>query len=61
MTIAYDPARGVSMRVNDHLVASTPGHALIDALLQAWAEDEPASAKLERLVRTHRCAGAAGL
>ncbi|MBI2206511.1 MAG: chalcone isomerase family protein [Candidatus Rokubacteria bacterium] len=55
--IAYERDRGLSMLVNGAVVATASGHALVDALLEVWAEREPARPKLDRLIRTHPCSG----
>ena len=53
--IRYDPRSGVTIRVNRTVVARLSGHRAVDAVLQAWAEDEPVTVKLERLARDHPC------
>ncbi|HEX7052549.1 MAG TPA: chalcone isomerase family protein [Burkholderiales bacterium] len=53
--IAYAPGPGVSVRVNDRLIASSPSHGLVDALLQAWAQDEPVPERVSRIVARHPC------
>lgn len=55
VVLAYDPGVGVSMRVNGRIVARTPGHDAIDALLGAWAEEDPISLKLQRLKLENPC------
>ncbi|HET7197303.1 MAG TPA: chalcone isomerase family protein [Burkholderiales bacterium] len=55
VTIAYAPGPGVSLRVNGRLVAAAPTHRLVDALLHTWAEDEPVSERVSRVVARHPC------
>ncbi len=43
------------MAVNGHVVAEVPGHGLISAMLQAWADEDPISGKLHRLLLQHPC------
>lgn len=56
VVVSYVPREGLSVRINDHLVAKEPGHAAIDALLQAWADDAPLAKKVAGTLRRHRCA-----
>lgn len=53
--ISYRPDSGVEVAVNGTAVASTGGHALIDALLKAWADDEPLPKKLDAVMARNRC------
>ena len=55
VTFAYLPDNGVSMSVNGKQIVQTPGHALIDSILDAWAEKDPVSGKLHRLTLNHPC------
>lgn len=55
MTIVYVPAKGVTIRVNGKMVTQVAQHTVIDAILAAWAQDEPLSDKLHRLAREHPC------
>jgi hypothetical protein len=43
------------MRVNGEVIVRTPGHAVIDSILQAWSGDSPALDKLGRLTLEHPC------
>jgi hypothetical protein len=52
---AYVPGEGVSMTVNGRVVAEVPGHDLIAAMLRAWAENDPISGKLRRMLLEHPC------
>jgi len=56
VTIAYAPGPGVSLMVNDRVVAASPTHRVIDALLRAWAEDEPVYERVSRVVARNPCA-----
>jgi hypothetical protein len=42
--------------VNDRVVAASPTHRVIDALLRAWAEDEPVYERVSRVVARNPCA-----
>lgn len=53
--IAYTPNHGVELALNGTAVATAQGHGLIDALLRAWAEDEPLPKKLEDVMARNRC------
>lgn len=55
VTIAYAPGPGVSLKVNDRLVAAAPSHGLVDALLRTWAHDEPVRQRVSRTVARHPC------
>lgn len=55
MSIVYEPANGITIRVNRRLVTQVSGHDAIDAILQAWAEDRPVSEKLGTLSGEHPC------
>lgn len=56
VTIAYAPGPGVSVKVNDRVVAAAPSHRLVEALLHTWAEDEPVRERVSRVVARHPCA-----
>lgn len=51
----YVPGEGVTIRVNDDVVATTPSHDLISAVLRTWAGKDPLSGKLQRLLLEHPC------
>lgn len=55
VTLAYLPGEGIDMQVNGATVVRAPGHGTIDAVLEAWAEGEGVSEKLERLKREYAC------
>ena len=55
VTIAYAPGPGVSLKVNDRLVAASPTHRLVDALLHTWAEDQPVRERVSRTVARNPC------
>lgn len=55
VTIAYAPGNGVTLQLNDRVVAHSPRHAVIDALLQTWAENEPIPQRVNRVVAKNPC------
>jgi len=55
VTVAYLPGPGVTLQLNDRVVARTPKHELIDALLKTWAEGEPVPQRVNRVVAKHPC------
>ena len=55
VTFLYLPDDGVTMSVNGRFVARSPGHALIDDILDAWAGEDSISGKLHRLRLDHPC------
>lgn len=54
--LEYAPGPGVQVQVNGKLLARLPGHRLIDALLEAWAGDDPLPERLMRIMVKNRCA-----
>jgi len=55
VTIAYAPGPGVTLQLNDQVVARSPRHTVVEALLQTWADDEPIPQRLHRVVAKHPC------
>ncbi|HUQ73114.1 MAG TPA: chalcone isomerase family protein [Burkholderiales bacterium] len=55
VTIAYTPGPGVTLKLNDRVVAKTPKHEVIDALLRTWADGEPVPQRVSRAVSKHPC------
>ena len=55
VTIAYAPGPGVTLELNDSVVATSPRHDVIDTLLQTWADNEPIPQRLNRVVAKHPC------
>lgn len=55
VTIAYAPGPGVSLKVNDRLVAAAPSHDLVDALLRTWADHEPVPERVSRVIARNPC------
>ena len=55
ITLAYAPGPGVSLKVNDHVVAAVPSHRLVEALLRTWADKEPVRERVSRVVARHPC------
>jgi hypothetical protein len=54
--VTYQPQQGVALRINDRTVVTAKGHAAIDALLAAWAQDTPLEKKLTGTASRNRCA-----
>jgi hypothetical protein len=55
VTVAYAPGPGVTLQLNDRLVARAPRHELIDALLRTWADGEPVPQRVSQAVQNHPC------
>lgn len=56
VTIAYAPGGpGVTLQLNDSVVATSPRHDVIDALLKTWADDEPIPQRVNRVVAKNPC------
>ena len=55
VTVAYAPGPGVTLELNDQLVARSPRHDVIDALLRTWAEGEPVPQRVNQTVAKHPC------
>jgi hypothetical protein len=55
VTVAYAPGPGVTLQLNERLVARTPRHELIDALLRTWADGAPVREEVSRAVARHPC------
>jgi hypothetical protein len=55
VTVAYLPGPGVTLQLNGRVVARTPKHEVIDALLKTWAEGEPVPQRVNRVVEKHPC------
>lgn len=55
VTIAYLPGPGVTLQLNEKVVARTPRHEVVEALLRTWAEGEPLPRRVERVVAKHPC------
>lgn len=55
VTILYTPRDGLMLSVNDRLYVQGRGHTVIEAILAAWAEDEPLTTKLRRMTEKHAC------
>ncbi|HZS68546.1 MAG TPA: chalcone isomerase family protein [Burkholderiales bacterium] len=53
--VAYLPGPGVTLQLNDRVVARTPKHEVIDALLKTWAEGQPVPERVNRVVEQHPC------
>ena len=55
VTIAYLPARGVSLSVNRELVAATPAHRVVESILATWADGRPVDQHLRVMLAKHPC------
>lgn len=55
VTIAYAPGPGVTLQLNDRVVAQSQKHDVIDALLHTWADGEPVPERVHRVVAKHPC------
>jgi len=55
VTIAYLPGRGVSLSVNRELVAATPAHHVVEAILFTWADGKPVDQHLRGMLAKHPC------
>lgn len=55
VTIAYAPGPGVSLKVNDKLVAASSSHRLVEALLRTWAAGQPVRERVSRVVARNPC------
>lgn len=55
VTIAYAPGPGVTLQLNERLVARSPKHEVVDALLRTWAEGEPVPQRVSQAVAKHPC------
>lgn len=55
VAVRYAPQRGVSMAVNDRVIAHDEGHGVFQQMLSAWAEGDPISGKLQRLMLENPC------
>lgn len=53
--VKYMRPEGLTMTVNERVVASAVSHDLIDAILQTWADGDPLSGKLHRLLLANPC------
>jgi hypothetical protein len=55
LALAYATDQGVTMRINDRLVARSQGHGLVEAILVTWADEEPMREKLRRTMARNAC------
>lgn len=55
VTIAYLPGSGVTLQLNDRVIARSPRHDVIDALLQTWADNEPVPQRVSRTIAKNPC------
>lgn len=55
VTIAYAPGPGVTLQLNERLVARSPKHDVVEALLRTWADGEPVPQRVSQAVAKHPC------
>lgn len=55
VTIAYAPGPGVTLQLNERLVARSPRHAVVEALLRTWADGKPVRERISQAVAKHPC------
>jgi len=55
VTIAYAPGPGVTLQLNERLVARSPRHDVVEALLRAWADGQPVPQRVNQTVAKHPC------
>ena len=55
VTLAYEPGPGMSLEVNGDVVATSRSHAVIEALLRTWADDEPVPQRLSTTIQRNPC------
>ena len=55
VTIAYAPGPGVTLQLNERLVARSPRHDVVDALLRTWADGAPVRERVSQAVAKHPC------
>ena len=55
VTIAYAPGPGVTLQLNERLVARSPKHDVVEALLKMWADGEPVPQRVNQTVAKHPC------
>ena len=55
VTIAYAPGPGVTLQLNERLVARSPRHDVVEALLRTWADGGPVRERISQAVAKHPC------
>lgn len=55
VTLAYQPGPGMSLELNGEVVAAAKSHAVIEALLRTWADDEPVPQRLSSTIQRNPC------
>jgi len=55
VTIAYAPGPGVTLQLNERVVARSPKHDVVNALLKTWADGEPVPQRVNQTVAKHPC------
>lgn len=55
VTVAYLPQRGVSVRVNGVVIATSPDHRVVESVLATWANGKPIDQHLRAMLAKHPC------
>lgn len=55
ITLSYEPRAGMSLEKNGDVVATTRSHAVIEALLQEWADGKPVPERLSSTIQRNPC------
>jgi len=55
VTVTYAPQPGVTLEVNGEVVARTPSHRPIEALLHVWADGDPVPERVGRAIARNPC------
>lgn len=55
VTIVYLPRRGVSVRVNGAVIATSPDHRVVESVLATWANGKPVGQHLRTVLAKHPC------
>lgn len=55
VTILYAPDAGVTLQLNDRVVARSARHDVIDTLLRTWADKDPVPERVNRAVARNPC------
>ena len=55
VTLVYLPRRGVSVRVNGVVIATSPDHRVVESVLATWANGKPIDQHLRAMLAKHPC------
>lgn len=55
ITVAYAPGPGVSVRLNGGVVATSPNHQFVEAMLSTWAAHDPVPKRLVQAISRNPC------